>query len=86
MEFEEQNIIEKINKETEMLNDEVKRLVANYQEEKKQCDDLQRSYDNQLKEIELLKEAIMKFEENHKKVELKIQEAESEILKLHANK
>ena len=84
--MEQQNIIDKINKETEMLNEEVKRLVASYQEEKKQCDELQRSYDNQLQEILVLKEAIEKFEENHKKIDIKIQEAESEIAKLHANK
>ncbi|GAT91402.1 hypothetical protein CL6EHI_151550 [Entamoeba histolytica] len=43
MQVEEAGIIDKINQETQLLNEEVKRLMASYQNEKQQCDELQKS-------------------------------------------
>ncbi|KAL7718443.1 Uncharacterized protein QTN25_004363 [Entamoeba marina] len=82
--MEETTIIERINQQTSSLNQEIKRLLNEYQSEKQRCDELNKSYNDQLQEIERIKTAIQLFERNHQQVDNKIKLAEQEIAQLHA--
>ncbi|ELP91598.1 hypothetical protein EIN_129380 [Entamoeba invadens IP1] len=82
--MEEANISEKINLETQSLNEEIKRLMSSYQNEKQECDELQKNYNEQLDEIQRIKNAIELFEKNHQQVEAKIKQTEDEIATLRA--